>query len=107
MNRSLRMLHYSVCMVSPSGFRVGRWLLPFLFSSLLSAAAQGTVPTFQFTAANHTLVVAGRDPAQGGTLIVPTLVVPVTLSFEAKTVGGTALPMKADADVPRVLRSPI
>ncbi len=65
------------------------------------AQAQGTVPTFKVTAGAATLTVAGNAPADATTTI-PTLLVPVTLAFEA----GKKV-MDARADVPRVLRSPI
>ena len=55
--------------------------------------------------ASYTLV--GRDPAQGGTTTIPTVLVPVTLSFEAKKTAGKPFLMDAAPDVPRVLRSPV
>jgi chitinase len=64
--------------------------------------AQGTVPTFQFTAGPGTYAIAGRDPAQGGTTTIPTVLVPITLSFDA-----AKNTMDASPDVPRVLRSPV
>lgn len=82
-------------------------LVAFLSLSLLSARAQGTVPTFRYTAGNGSYVLAGQDPAQDGTTTIPTVLVPVTLSFEAKEVAGKSFRLDAGADVPRVLRSPI
>jgi chitinase len=73
-----------------------------MFSCLLFAGlalAQGTVPTFQQN--SYTLV--GGDPAKGGSTTIPTVLVPVTLTFEAKK----SLVMDAAPDVPRVLRSPV
>ena len=72
-----------------------------LYRSLAIAAlflvrAQATVPTFQHAA----FTLLGGDPARGGTTRVPTLLVPVTLQFDGKT-------MDASADVARVLASPI
>jgi chitinase len=67
-----------------------------LFASL--ALAQGTVPTFQYS--SYTL--AGGDPAKGGSTTVSTVLVPVTLSFEAKKAV-----MDAGPDVARVLGSPV
>jgi len=65
------------------------------------ARAQGAVPTFKVTAGAAALTVAGNAPADATTTI-PTLLVPVTLVFEAgKTV------MDARPDVKRVLASPI
>ena len=71
------------------------------------ARAQGTVPTFQTTAGQGSYTLAGRDPAQGGTITIPTIMVPVTLAFEAKKTAGKPFVMDAAADAPRVLRSPV
>ena len=46
-------------------------------------------------------------PAQGGTTTIPTVLVPITLSFEAKKTAGKPFVMDAAPDVPRVLRSPV
>ncbi len=78
----------------------------FIFSAV-AAAAQGTAPTFQYTAGHSSLTLAGHDPAQGGATTIPTILVPVTLSFETKEVAGKPFRMDAGADVPRVLASPI
>ena len=67
------------------------------------AYAQGTVPTFQQAA--FTLV--GHDPGQGGVTTIPTVLVPVTLAFEAKRGAGKPFVMDAVPDVARILRSPI
>ena len=73
-----------------------------------SARAQGTVPTFRFIAGQHTLTVAGRDPAQGGTITLPTLLVPVSLTVEGThTTSGEPFVMSAAGDVPRLLASPL
>ena len=66
-----------------------------LFTAVL---AQGAVPTFQYN--SYTL--AGSDPAKSGSTTIPTVLVPVTLSFEAKK-----SVMDAGPDVARVLRSPV
>jgi chitinase len=85
----------------------GFCLLIFLAQSLSFASAQNTVPTFQFHAADRSYTLAGRDPTQGGTTVIPTVLVPVTLSFEARSIGGEPLVMDAAADASLVLRSPI
>ncbi|MCX6631161.1 MAG: glycosyl hydrolase family 18 protein [Candidatus Solibacter sp.] len=82
-------------------------LLFLLAPPLPLAHAQGTVPTFQHAAGQGTYTLAGRDPAQGGTTTIPTVLVPVTLSFDAKKTAGKPFIMDAAADVPRVLRSPV
>jgi len=77
------------------------------------AHAQGTVPTFQYTANQATYAILGRDLAQGSSTTIPTVLVPVTLSFDApnKTAGEPPITkariMDAAPDVPRVLRSPV
>ena len=82
-------------------------LLFLLALSLQSAHAQGTVPTFVHTVGQGSYTLVGRDPAQGGTTTIPTVLVPVTLSFEAKKTDGKPFVMDAAADVSHVLRSPI
>ncbi|MFC5864949.1 glycosyl hydrolase family 18 protein [Acidicapsa dinghuensis] len=64
--------------------------------------AQGTVPTFQRTLGGNAYTMAGHDPAVAGTTTVPVLLVPITLTFE-----GHSERMSAEADVARVLESPI
>ena len=80
-------------------------LCRFLFLLALPlhfALAQGTVPTFQYTAGRGNYSILGRDPAQGSTTNIPTVLVPVTLSFDAaKKI------MDATEDVSGVLRSPV
>jgi chitinase len=82
-------------------------LLLFLVASLHFASAQGTVPTFEKTIGQGSFTLVGRDPAQGGTTVIPTVLVPITLSFEAKKNAGKLFGMDASADVPRVLHSPV
>ena len=71
------------------------------------AHAQGTVPTFRYAAAHATYTLMGRDPALGGSTSIPTLLVPVTLSFDVKTAAGRRFIMDAALDVPGLLRSPV
>ena len=78
-----------------------------LFLPPLHLCAQGTVPTFQHTIGQSSYTLVGRDPAQGGTTAIPTVLVPVTLSFEARKTAGKPFVMDAAPDVPRVLRSPV
>ncbi|HVW77237.1 MAG TPA: glycosyl hydrolase family 18 protein [Alloacidobacterium sp.] len=73
-----------------------------LIFSVCSAYSQGTVPTFQRDIGGSTYTLAGRDPAQRGTTTIPTVLVPVTLTFEGKSIR-----MDAKPDVPRILKSPI
>ncbi|WP_263358454.1 chitinase [Acidicapsa ligni] len=67
----------------------------------------GTVPTFQHTIGSSSYTLVGRDPAQGGTTAIPTVLVPITLSFEAKKTAGKPFAMDAASDVPGILSSPI
>jgi chitinase len=69
--------------------------------------AQNTVPTFQYTAGQGSYTLLGRDPARGGTTAIPTVLVPIALSFDAKKTAGRAFMMDAAPDVVRILHSPI
>lgn len=71
------------------------------------AHAQGTVPTFQQTIGQGSYLLVGRDPARRGVTTIPTVLVPLKLSFEAKKARGKPFVMDASPDVRRVLRSPI
>jgi chitinase len=82
-------------------------LLFLLVLSLTTARAQGTVPTFQHVAGDSSYTLVGRDPARGGTTTIPTVLVPVTLSFDAKKTAGRPLVVDAAPDLRRVLRSPV
>ena len=74
----------------------------FLILSMLAAHAQGTIPTFQRTIAASSYTLAGRDPAQAGTTTIPTVLVPIALTFEGRTIRMDAAP-----DVPAILKSPV
>jgi chitinase len=85
-------------------------ILSFLFFVILplpSVRAQDTIPTFRHTIGQDSYVLVGRDPAQGGTTTIPTVLVPVTLSFEAKKTAGKSFVMDATPDIRRLLRSPV
>ncbi len=82
-------------------------LLFILFSPSCAAEAQGTVPSFRYTAGHSSYTLAGRDPAQAGTTTIPSVLVPITLTFEATQSAGKPFVMDAAADVARVLRSPV
>lgn len=70
---------------------------------LRRSQAQGTVPTFTRAIGGTSYTMAGRDPANSGTTTIPTLLVPIHLTFE----GLMPAHMDATADVPRILKSPI
>ena len=82
-------------------------LLVLLVPPLQLARAQSTVLTFQQAAGQGFYTLVGRDPARGGATIIPTVLVPVTLSFDAKKTAGKPFIMAAAQDVPRILRSPV
>ena len=82
-------------------------VLSFLFLPIEVARAQGTVPTFRQAVGQGSYTLVGRDPAQGGTATIPTVLVPITLSFDAKKTAGKPFIMDAGPDVTRVLRSPV
>ena len=71
------------------------------------AYAQGTVPTFQYSAGDAAYTLAGHDPAQESARHHPGGAGALTISFEARKVAGQRHVMDAAADVPRVLRSPV
>jgi chitinase len=75
--------------------------------SLKPAHSQGTVPTFQHPVDQSSYTLAGHDPAKGGTTTIPTVIVPIALSFDAKRTAGKPFVMDAAADVSSVLHSPI
>ncbi|HEY6447868.1 MAG TPA: glycosyl hydrolase family 18 protein [Acidobacteriaceae bacterium] len=82
---------------------------PYLLMAGLVCAAgagfgQGTAPTFRYTAGQSTLTLPGHDPAQGGTTMIPTVLVPVRLEFESS---GSPAAFDAAQDVRAVLQSPV
>src|SRR5260370_28398210 len=79
-----------------------RSLLILIVLPLALAYGQGTVPTFQ----HATYTLAGRDPAQGGTTTISTVLVPIALSFDAKKTAGNPFLIDASPDRPRLLHSP-
>jgi chitinase len=82
-------------------------LLLLLLVSLRVAQAQGTVPTFKHTVGQTTYTLVGRDPGQGGTTTIPTVLVPIALSFESKKVDGKPFVLNAATDTRSILASPI
>jgi chitinase len=82
-------------------------LILLLALPVAEAHAQGTVPTFQHAAGQASYTLAGRDPAQSGVTTIPTVLVPVTLSFDSKKTAGKPFAMDAAPDAARVLRSPV
>ena len=86
--------------------KVLHFLLIVLFLSSGGAAyGQGTVPTFRYSTGQGSVALPGRQPAQGGTTVIPTVLVPVRLEFDSPS--GRRLEIDAAADVAQVLRSPV
>ncbi len=71
------------------------------------ARAQGTVPTFVHAIGQGSYTLAGRDPAQAVATTIPTVLVPIALSFDTKKAAGKPFVMDATQDVPRLLHSPV
>jgi chitinase len=69
--------------------------------------AQGTAPTFVYSTSAGAITLPGNDPAQGGTTVIPTVLVPVQLQFETARNAGKAPMLNAMDMVPQVLRSPV
>ncbi len=72
-----------------------------------AAAGQGTVPTFSYSVGENRYTLAGRAPDQGGSTTIPTILVPVTLTFDGKKVAGKPFTMDATPDVPKIVASPV
>ena len=81
-------------------------LISFVLS-LQTAIAQGTVPTFKLTVKQSSYTIFGNDPAQAGTTTIPTVLVPVALSFESKKINGKPFVMDASGDIDTILASPV
>ena len=50
---------------------------------------QGTAPTFRYDANHRLVTLPGRDPSQGGTTVIPTVLVAVRLEFPARSASNT------------------
>jgi chitinase len=81
-------------------------LLSFVLP-LQTAIAQGTVPTFKLTVKQSSYTMFGNDRAQANTTTIPSVLVPVALSFESKKVNGKPFVMDASGDVAAILASPV
>jgi chitinase len=85
--------------------RIARFLLIVVFGFAAGVGyGQGTAPTFRYSAGQSSLTLPGREPAQGGTTVIPTVLVPVTLTFDTASKPVT---LDAAGDVRQVLRSPV
>ena len=64
-------------------------------------------PPSSTLAGQGSYTLAGRDPAQGGTTTIPTVLVPSTLSFDAKKTAGKPFSWMQPRTYRAVLRSPV
>ena len=88
--------------------RIARFLLMIVL--MLQAEAgygQGTAPTFRYNTGQGTVALPGRDPALGGTTLIPTVLVPVRLQFAARQPAGKPISLDGAEDVPELLGSPV
>jgi chitinase len=87
---------------------IARFLLMISFLLVVGTGyGQGTVQTFLFKTGQSSLTLPGGDPAQGGTTMIPTMLLAVRLTFDAKPSGGKSLTLDAAGDIRQVLRSPV
>jgi chitinase len=83
-------------------------IISFLLTGgTVCAQGTGTVPTFLFKTSQSSLTLPGRDPAQGGTTVIPTMLVAVRLTFDASPGGGKPMTLDAAGDIRNVQRSPV
>src|SRR5689334_4005667 len=68
---------------------------------------QGTAPTFRYGANRRLVTLPGRDPAQGGTTVIPTVLVPVRLEFPSRSASNKPWSLDPARHVSRVLNSPV
>ena len=69
--------------------------------------AQGTAPTFRYNTSDGPVTLPGRDPALSGTTMVPTVLVPVRLQFDARWAVDKPVRLDAAGDIPKILASPV
>lgn len=88
--------------------RIARFLLIACFMpACVPGYGQGTVPTFRYHTSAGLVTLPGRDPAQSGTTVIPTVLVPVRLQFDSRLTAGKPLSLNAAGDVPQILKSPV
>lgn len=92
--------------------RISRFLLAISFLLSAGVGYGQTAPAFRYDSGHVSVTLPGGDPAQGGTTVIPTVLVPVRLEFESvssksRRIAGKPSNVDAGPDVPRVLRSPI
>ncbi len=83
-----------------------------LAQSVSSSAPTVSVPTFTrsygATGKEHSYTIVGSDPAKGGITTIPTVLVPITLSFDTPVdTTGRKATLDAGQEVSKVVHSPI
>jgi len=68
---------------------------------------QGTAPTFRYNTNDGVVTLPGRDLAQSATTVIPTVLVPVQLRFDARWAADKPLSLDAARNVPQILHSPV
>ncbi|HLH04677.1 MAG TPA: glycosyl hydrolase family 18 protein [Bryobacteraceae bacterium] len=74
---------------------------------LVSLNAYSSVPTFRYATAGAALTLVGGAPSNGGTTTIPTVVVPISLSFESAQRAVASSVLDATTDVPHLIHSPV
>lgn len=88
--------------------RILRFLLIALFVSVgVLGYGQGTAPNFRHSTKDGFVTLPGRDPAQGGTTVIPTVLVPVRLQFDARSTANKPFTLDASEDTSQILHSPV
>jgi chitinase len=88
--------------------KIARFLLIAFFVLAIGVVyGQGTVPTFRYNTGAGLVTLPGRDSARGGTTVIPTVLVPVRLQFEARGAADKPLSLDAARNVPQILGSPV
>ena len=66
-----------------------------------------SVTTFRYVVQNSSYTLVGGDPSVGGTTTIPTVIVPISLSFESTRHAARPAAIDATADIPALIGSPI
>lgn len=79
-------------------------LLLFVLALVPATWEQTSIPTFQYTVGGSSYTLVGGDPGKESTTTIPTVVVPIALSFGGNK-GLTSL--DGTSDIPRLKESPV
>jgi chitinase len=86
--------------------RIGS-VLSFLLMLAASVSAQTPVPHFTIANGKGGIRLLGNSPSQSKTTVIPTVLVPVTLSFASTPATGTPAKLSPRSDLSAVLQSPV